>query len=81
MGSAQKNRCVKYDGTGFLFIFKEAVSMQPEKGKRNPKGEKERRRRPVFCVTLLPPAQEEKQEEWLCELEREAANVIRGRLQ
>lgn len=55
--------------------------MQPEKEKRNPKGEEGRRRRPVFCVTLLPPAQEEKQEEWLCELEREAANVIRGRLQ
>lgn len=55
--------------------------MQPEKEKRNPKKEEMRRSRTVFHVTLLPPAQEEKQEEWLCELEREAANVIRGRLQ
>ena len=31
--------------------------------------------------TLRRYCGEEKQEEWLCELEREAANVIRGRLQ
>ena len=54
--------------------------MQPEKEKRNPKGEEGRRRRPVFFVTLLPPAPEEQQEEGLFELEREAATVIRGRL-
>ncbi|WP_162611307.1 hypothetical protein [Anaeromassilibacillus sp. An200] len=55
--------------------------MEKKKERIALRDEGERRSKPVFFVTLLPPPQEERLEEWLYELEREAANLIQRRLQ